>query len=241
MLMTSCEFVDTIGFDELYMYHYAVYRSYGVVGSVIKGVSSGRVFQTIQRGPQPLSSIDQSTAHSVNELVVWSRNINALFYEIDITTDSLSTTGITSYYPNAADSTFLLPGLNTQATYFWRVRAYYPDRYQGTPSYWLSFQTVVLGIKENGSGVPRRYTLNQNYPNPFNPTTQIGYTLAKASNVTVTVYDILGQQIATLVNGKNEPGEHSISWNALNSPSGVYFYRIIAGDFVQTKKMILMK
>ena len=88
---------------------------------------------------------------------------------------------------------------------------------------------------------PKTFSLLQNFPNPFNPATKISYTLAKASNVTLKVFDILGRQIATLVNGKNEPGEHSISWNALNVPSGVYFYRIVAGDFVQTQKMILMK
>jgi len=83
--------------------------------------------------------------------------------------------------------------------------------------------------------------LSQNYPNPFNPSTQISYTIPKASAVTLTIYDILGRQVATLVNAKNEPGEHSISWNALSVPSGVYFYRIVAGSFVQTKKMMLMK
>src|SRR5208283_873651 len=79
--------------------------------------------------------------------------------------------------------------------------------------------------------LPNQYFLSQNFPNPFNPTTQISYTIAKASNVTLTIYDVLGREIATLVNGKNEPGNHSVGWNALNVPSGVYFYRIVAGDF----------
>ncbi len=103
----------------------------------------------------------------------------------------------------------------------------------------FSYQSVTA-VKETPK-LPNQFSLSQNYPNPFNPTTQITFTLPKASNVTLTVYNVLGQQIATLVNGKNEPGEHSVSWNALNIPSGVYFYRIVAGDFVQTKKMVLMK
>ena len=98
----------------------------------------------------------------------------------------------------------------------------------------------ITSVKETPK-LPNQFSLSQNYPNPFNPTTQITFTLPKASNVTLTIYNVLGQQIATLVNGKNEPGAHSVSWNALNVPSGVYFYRIVAGDFVQTKKMVVMK
>ena len=99
----------------------------------------------------------------------------------------------------------------------------------------------VLGVAERQSGLPISFTLDQNYPNPFNPATQIRFTVPKAGIVTLTVYDVLGQQIVTLIDGRQEPGDHSISWNALNVPSGVYFFRIVAGDFVQTKKMVLMK
>ncbi len=113
------------------------------------------------------------------------------------------------------------------------------------PQMWVSDTLWIMVTNptsvNNNSEIPDKYVLNNNYPNPFNPTTQISYTLAKASNVTLKIYNVLGQQIATLVNGKNEPGEHSVSWNALNVPSGVYFYRIVAGDFMQTKKMVLMK
>ncbi len=98
---------------------------------------------------------------------------------------------------------------------------------------------MVTGVK--AAHTVTSFKLLQNYPNPFNPTTQISYTLGKASNVTLKVYDILGREIATLVSGKNQPGEHSVNWNAVNVSSGVYFYRIVAGNFVQTKKMLLMK
>lgn len=100
---------------------------------------------------------------------------------------------------------------------------------------------ILTAVSSVNNLLPTQSRLSQNYPNPFNPSTQINYTIPKASNVTLKIYDILGREIATLVSGKNQPGEHSVSWNALNVPSGVYFYRIIAGDFVQTKKMLLMK
>ena len=103
-------------------------------------------------------------------------------------------------------------------------------------------QGGVTSVVENRLRMlPSGFALFQNYPNPFNPATHISYTLTKASFVTLKIYDILGREVTTLVNGKNEPGEHSVSWNAMNVSSGVYFYRIIAGDFVQTKKMVLMK
>ena len=99
----------------------------------------------------------------------------------------------------------------------------------------------VTSVPNDGRDLPSKITIAQNYPNPFNPSTEISYTLTKTSKVSLKVFDLLGREIATLVDGKNEPGQHSVSWNAINVPSGVYFYRMVAGDFVQTKKMILMK
>jgi hypothetical protein len=96
------------------------------------------------------------------------------------------------------------------------------------------------------SGVtPRAFALSQNYPNPFNPSTVISYQLAVNSQVTLKVYDILGKEVATLVNGRQEAGSYSVPFNTSNGTlglsSGVYFYRLNAGSFVSTKKLILMK
>lgn len=85
------------------------------------------------------------------------------------------------------------------------------------------------------------FTLEQNYPNPFNPTTVIGYTVPTYGSVTLRVYDILGREVKTLVNERQSAGSHSVVFNAGQLPSGVYFYRIQSGDFVQTKKMVLVK
>lgn len=92
-----------------------------------------------------------------------------------------------------------------------------------------------------GAGLPGTYALNQNYPNPFNPTTQIAFDLAKSSHVELTIYNVLGQEVTTLVNRDMEAGSHTIEWDASSVSSGVYFYRIQAGDFNQTKKMMLLK
>lgn len=85
------------------------------------------------------------------------------------------------------------------------------------------------------------YRLEQNYPNPFNPTTNISYVLPKAENVSLKVYDVLGREVATLVNEVKAAGAYTVPFNASNLSSGVYFYKLQAGSFVQTKKMMLVK
>ena len=85
------------------------------------------------------------------------------------------------------------------------------------------------------------YKLSQNYPNPFNPTTTINYTIPKAEHVTIKVYDILGRELATLVNKDQQPGNYEVNFNASNLASGVYLYKLQAGSLTETKKLILMK
>ena len=85
------------------------------------------------------------------------------------------------------------------------------------------------------------YELAQNYPNPFNPSTEISFTLAKSGKVKLAVYDILGKEIAVLVNGMRNAGSQTATFNAKNFSSGVYFYKLEAGNTVLAKKMILLK
>jgi len=95
--------------------------------------------------------------------------------------------------------------------------------------------------EENNSAVVNNFDLQQNYPNPFNPTTQIRFSLAEQSQVTLKIYNILGKEIATLVNDVKSTGVHEISFDGSGLASGVYFYTIQTGKFTQTRKMILMK
>ena len=101
---------------------------------------------------------------------------------------------------------------------------------------------AFTSVRPQGGNVhPLVYQLDQNYPNPFNPATRINFAVAKTTLVTLKIYDILGKEIAVLTNATMNPGEYSISWDAASMPSGVYFYRLQAGEFVQTKKLILLK
>jgi hypothetical protein len=100
---------------------------------------------------------------------------------------------------------------------------------------------MITSIDPVAGELPNEFLLQQNYPNPFNPSTTIRYQLPKASHVTLTVYDLLGKEAATLVNGMEEPGYESVEWNAAGVASGVYFCRLQAGDFVQTRKLLVLR
>jgi hypothetical protein len=94
---------------------------------------------------------------------------------------------------------------------------------------------------DNEINLPQEFRLEQNYPNPLNPNTKIKYSIPELSFVTLKVYDVLGNDIETLVSEEKQTGTYEITWYAENLPSGIYFYRIQAGNFIETKKMILMK
>lgn len=89
--------------------------------------------------------------------------------------------------------------------------------------------------------IPSEFTLNQNYPNPFNPTTNIKFALPQSSVVKLEVFNVLGQRVATLVNGEMNAGYHTVMFDASNLASGVYVYRINTGEHMQVKRMMLIK
>jgi hypothetical protein len=99
---------------------------------------------------------------------------------------------------------------------------------------------TIVGI-EDQSELPKVYTLYPAYPNPFNPATTISFDLPKSSKVTLKVFNILGEEVATLVSDRLSAGSHSYKWDASSLASGVYMYRLQAGNYVETKKMVLMK
>jgi hypothetical protein len=96
-------------------------------------------------------------------------------------------------------------------------------------------------IVEVEEGVPEKFSLKQNYPNPFNPSATISYSISELSFVTLKVYDVLGNEIKTLVNEEKVVGNYEVEFNATRLPSGIYFYQLSAGSFIQTKKMIMLK
>jgi hypothetical protein len=152
--------------------------------------------------------------------------------------------------PASSGSDFSNPNLSgfVQTSY---VGAFAPgsDGYQWMAG-WASFtpqsNVYIIGIQQISSEVPAKFTLEQNYPNPFNPTTNIKFTLPQAGFTTLQIYNMLGEEITTLVNQDLGIGTYKTDFNATNLSSGVYFYRItVKGsqglEWTESKKMMLVK
>ncbi len=110
-------------------------------------------------------------------------------------------------------------------------------------SYWV-YDSFVIDIPvgvEDGQTLVTNYSLEQNYPNPFNPSTTIEFNLQEKSFVSLKVYDVLGKEVATLVNGVQEAGANEVTFNASDLASGMYIYKLEAGNFSSAKKMMLLK
>jgi hypothetical protein len=121
---------------------------------------------------------------------------------------------------------------------FW---PFWMDNYSGLYQAWTTSVDIITGTEPIANNIPDNYSLSQNYPNPFNPTTVIKYTLPEQKLVKLAVYDMLGKEVSSLDNEVKEAGSYEVTWDASRYPSGVYFYRITAGDYTVTKKMILLK
>jgi hypothetical protein len=117
-------------------------------------------------------------------------------------------------------------GGDTGRVYFWGVQ--------------INNQTLV-GVEEVAGLQPEQFTLEQNYPNPFNPTTTIQFSLPIKSTVSVKVFDILGREVRTLVNDVKSPGTYKVLFDGTGLASGTYFYRMEAGNYIDTKKLLLLK
>ena len=106
---------------------------------------------------------------------------------------------------------------------------------------YVDYTNIAISVESEITGLPTEFALSQNYPNPFNPETMIEYTLPFQSEVNLIIYNLRGEEVAHLINDNMLAGNHQVTWNASNFASGIYFYRLQAGDFVQTRKMVLLK
>lgn len=146
------------------------------------------------------------------------------------------------------------PGVDTNKTY-WAVAYAYNYQINPDQSQWmggmlylcdqqtgavLKMQQIFMGVKDH-PGLPEKYSLSQNFPNPFNPTTSITFSIPSSNMTTLKVYDVLGKEVAVLVNDKKEAGSYTVPFVAERLPSGVYFYQLRSGAFTETKKMMLLK
>jgi hypothetical protein len=137
------------------------------------------------------------------------------------------------------DTTWEMPKFSGNQKYFWKVRALNAKGW-GPFSDIFTFSIGATSVEDDAK-VPDHFALEQNFPNPFNPSTQIRFSIAAACPVQLKIFDILGREIAELVNERLAAGTYAVRWNAHDFPSGVYIYRLIAGTYVSTKKLSLQK
>lgn len=131
-------------------------------------------------------------------------------------------------------------------TFYWRYKLRGDQQYGRTYAFSITDNATDVEENQNPAAMPADFALEQNYPNPFNPSTSIGYSLPKAGYVKIAVYNLLGEEVAILAEGMQAAGKHSVVWDGTardgkSLPSGVYFYRLSAGQFVDTRKMLLLK
>lgn len=212
--------------------------SVGTNGKILSTTTGG---VTIPTAPSLSSPGNNSTGISVTPTLQWFSVLGAQTYQLIISTDSLFNTAIVN------DSTLTTTGytvagglLQNNIKYFWRVRAKGTGGYGPYSSRW-NFTTGMVSIQPVSNEIPAGFELYNNYPNPFNPETSIRFDIPKSSFVMLSVFDINGREIKQLVNRELLQGKYTVSFNASGISSGVYFYRITAGDFTDIKKMMLVK
>jgi hypothetical protein len=138
------------------------------------------------------------------------------------------------------DTTYVVKNLSAGHSYWWKIRGYDNGPGPFSAVWKVSVETGVTEVSVDPNA-PKAFALSQNFPNPFNPSTVVSYQLPVASRVELIIYDILGQEVATLVHQVQQAGRYSVTWNANGKASGVYVYRLRAGSFVDTKKLVLLR
>ncbi len=189
--------------------------------------------------PTLVSPLPGSISPAAQTVFIWNQVPSATTYRQQLATNVGFTTIV--YEDSMLTDTVSFSGqLAVSTVYFWRVRA---ENGGGTTAWsttWSFTSGTMSGVGDE-KNIPREFNLSQNYPNPFNPSTIITYGLPHRSRVSLGIFNLLGQRVALLDEGEREAGYHNVRFDGKSMASGVYLYRIQAGEFVQTRKLILMK
>lgn len=203
--------------------------------------STIRSFTTAISPPTLVSPFNGQQGVLLNPTLTWNSVAGRTGYSFII---SRSSNFIDTVYTNISDTTFFaLPTnlLEINTLYYWKVRSRDSIGYGTYSSAW-NFKSRLTGTLNSISEIiPTEYKLFSNYPNPFNPATKIKFDLPKSSLVRINIFDITGRMISEIVNQNLSAGSYETEFNGTNLSSGIYYYRIEAGEFVTTKKMILIK
>jgi len=202
-------------------------------------------FSTPQPPPNPpnlLYPADSAEFISLAPVMDWSDVSGAMTYRIQISTSPMFNPVILNVNGLTNSGYSVQIGILSICTrYYWRVNA----TNNGGTSQWSQVRTFTTvcpsGVKQISTEIPSEYKLYNNYPNPFNPSTNIKYQITNNRFTTLKIFDILGREVKTLVNEFQKSGIYEVQFSLDGFESGVYFYRLQSGDFVDTKKLILLK
>jgi predicted nucleotidyltransferase len=240
------------------------YNNDGKLDIALAGHSVGRVCKiyrndgaTVNTVPTAPTGLGSSVSGS-SAVLAWSKATdsqtaqNSLTYNVRLGTTPLGVEGI-SPMANVMTGYRKVPKIgNTNhrntwtvknllpRTYYWSVQTI-DNGFSGSPFAAEQSFSITTSVKQVGNLTPTEYSLSQNFPNPFNPTTNIQFDLPRTSPVLLKIYSALGIEVAILVSQTLPAGTYKVDWDAANLPSGVYFYRLQAGEFVQTRKLVLLK
>lgn len=187
--------------------------------------------------PTLVSPANGATNQPVPLTLQWNSVIFATSYQVQVATDTTFTAPVVD---DSVTGTSRLVALQFNTTYYWRVRARNAGGLSNPSARWSFTTEPPLSVLER-PGVPTDFQLAQNYPNPFNPSTVIEYALPRETAVRLEVFNLIGERVALLVDGKQRAGYHATTFDAGGLASGLYFYRLRAGDFVQTRKLVLLR
>lgn len=187
--------------------------------------------------------IDLAASYNIKKVILTWASAYAQEYKLLASNDG--STWTTAYYEAASNGETDTISVSVMARYL-KIMAMKPASSEGYALYEIQVyapeNSYISTVEdEDKAEIISSYSLSNNYPNPFNPSTKITYELPKSSEVILKVYDILGKEAATLINGSQSAGKHTVEFNAANLPSGIYFYMLRADNFTQVKKMALIK
>ena len=190
-------------------------------------------------GPVLATPVSGATGIAREATLTWNKATNAVAYHVQVATDNAFSSVV---FDSTTRSTSVMLGIPLAAStkYYWRVNALMTSDSTAYSTSSFTTGTGLTAVSELG-GLPRVFALLPNYPNPFNPSTMIQYDLPKASNVTIRVYDAIGREVATLVDGRVAAGSYRVTFNMDRYASGVYFVRMVAGSYVHVDKLMLLK
>lgn len=230
------------------LFNYAIgYSGYWPNGSIYDTKKSLLFVKpvTIALSPVPFAPSDLVASNEGTRRIrlVWEDNaLNETSYSMERKAGDTTSTAVYEIIATTAPNTvtFIDTLVSDSTTYTYRVKAF-NGLYSSGYSNQSQIVTLVSVINYDEQALPSSFFLSRNYPNPFNPSTTLSFELPRRSTVKLMVFNARGESVSTVTEGVYEPGRHEVTFDAAGLPSGIYFYRLQAGEFVQTKKMVLMR